>query len=84
MARRLSSMWWFLRKVVIDHVTCSGLNQARKSGGHHYSFSIPLWFALRHHFFVEKTMSCYSREQQVMPSLDKKKSKKNYDGKLVF
>ena len=31
--------------------------QARKSGENHYSFSIPLWFALRHHFFVEKMMS---------------------------
>ena len=43
-----------LRKVVIGHVTFSGRNQARKSGENHYSFSIPLSFALRHQFFVEK------------------------------
>ena len=34
-------------------VACSLL----KLGENRYSFSIPLWFALRHHFFVEKTMS---------------------------
>ena len=25
-----------------------------KSGENHYSFSISLWFALRHYFFAEK------------------------------
>ena len=39
-----------VRKVVMGHMTCSGRNQARKSGENRYSFSIPLWFALRHHF----------------------------------
>ena len=43
-----------LRKVVIGHVTCSGRNHARKSGENHYSFSIPFWFALRHHFLWKK------------------------------
>ena len=38
-----------VRNIVIGHVTCSGRNQARKSGENCYSFSIPLWFALRHH-----------------------------------
>ena len=46
-----------VRKVIIGHVTCSGYNQARKSGENFYSFSILLWFALWHHFFVEKMMS---------------------------
>ena len=37
----------------------SGLQstQARKSRENSYSFSILLWFALRHHFFAEKMMS---------------------------
>ena len=43
-----------LRKVVIGNVTCSGHNQARKSGENCYSFSIPLWFALRHHVLWKK------------------------------
>ena len=41
------STYCALRKVVMGHVTSSGRNQARKSGENHYSFSIPLWFALR-------------------------------------
>jgi hypothetical protein len=67
----------YLRKVAIGHVTCSGRNKARKSGENRYSFSIPLWFALRHHFFVEKTMSYYSMERQVMLFFDKKKDQTN-------
>ena len=43
-----------VRKIVIGHVTCSGRNQARKSGENHYSFSILFWFALRHHFLWKK------------------------------
>ena len=31
-----------------------GRNQARKYGENRYTFSIPLWFALRHQYFVEK------------------------------
>ena len=36
---------------------CLQSTQARKSGENRYSFSIPLWFAPRHHLFVEKMMS---------------------------
>ena len=37
-----------------------GFSAAIKLGSlfeNRYSFTNPLWFALRHHFFVEKTMS---------------------------
>ena len=50
-----------------------------------YSFSIPLCFALRHHFFVEKMISyVILEERQVMPFFDKKKTKRFYDAKLIF
>jgi hypothetical protein len=39
-----------LRKFVIEEWLA---DSSRKSGKNRYSFSIPLWFALRHHFFVE-------------------------------
>ena len=51
--------------------------QARKSGENRYNFSIPLWFALKHHFFVEKLMSyiCHFGERQVILLFDKKDQK---------
>ena len=58
---------------------------ARKSGKKRYSFSIPLWFALRHHFFVEKTMSyVILGNDRICPFLTKKKTKKYYGAKLIF
>ena len=42
-----------------------------------YSFSVPLWFALRHHLFVEKTMSyVILGNDRICPFFDKKKDQK--------
>ena len=58
--------------------------QARKSGKNRYSVSIPLWFALRHHFFVEKMMSyVILGNDRIWPFFDKK-TQKYYGAKLIF
>ena len=68
-----------VRKVVIEGMA------RRKSGENRYSFSIPLGFALRHHFFVEKTMSCdIIGNNRICRFLTKKKDQKYYDAKLIF
>ena len=74
-----------IRKVVIGQVTCSGRNQARKSGENRYSFSNPLWFELRHHFFVEKGMSyVILGKNRLCHFFYKKQNKTFYDAKLIF
>ena len=50
--------------------------QARKFGENNYSFSIPFWFALRYHFFVEKMMSyLILRNERLCRFLTKKDQK---------
>ena len=73
----------YVRKVVIGHMTCSGRNQARKSGVNRYSFSIPLWFALRHHFLWKKRCHVILGNNSICSFFDKKKTKKYYGAKLI-
>ena len=53
-------------------------HQAKKSGENCYSFSIPLWFALRHHFFLGKTMSYVILENDRLCRFLTKKIPKNF------
>ena len=50
---------------------------ARKSGENRYSFSIPLWFALRHHCGKNEAIRYVSRRQVISLFLQKK-------AKLIF
>ena len=59
-------------------------HQARKSGENRYSFSFPLWFALKHHVFVEKWCPMLFWGTTGYAVFRKKKTKKFYDSKLIF